>query len=271
MKIRLLHRDDSFYGINEFIRPVILIAKKKSVYIEILCQILHIYNKVSNSTYSDIEATLKLYEDFYFIDSSELEIYEYKKFSEKLLMFYWEVIEEAESDDSMKRFNPEVYEKYNLGNKSCRFQRYRGIIFEYLISELVKERFLDKLFGTGCRVYINGQAIIIQYGEGNAEHKETFDVVGWEENSSYGEFYECKISPERFKEENCKLFIELENVLSKQKNTIYLLAFVSADAQNNFESKISLLEENGVRLPHIQLIGKENIYGISKYTIPVTA
>lgn len=271
MKIRLLHKDAVFYGIDEFVLPVIQLARKKRIYVEILCQILTLYRNVSNSTYGDIEHTLRLYRNLYFFDSSEFEIYEYNKFSDKLLAFYWEIIEEAEYNDDMNRFNPELYAKHDLNDKNRRFGRYRGIMFECLISELVKERFTDKMFDTGCRVYIDGQAIIIQYGEGNADHKETFDIVGWDESNAYGEFYECKISPDGFKEENCKLFIELNNVLSQHKDILYILGFVSADEQKYFESKISSLEKNGIQLANVQLIGKENIFDISEYSIPVTA
>lgn len=98
--------------------------------------------------------------------------------SDFLEQFYWHIVDDGFGME-IKKFNEDIYYKHGLRFPDKRLARYRGLLFEEIFIEVVRPRFENSQFETGCQIYINNACVIISYGEGNAFHKKTLDVAGW--------------------------------------------------------------------------------------------
>lgn len=238
MKITFKRKDNDYPGYKEYIKPVVDQAFFSDTFIEILCEILNVFNEYSNDICYKILKALKLGE----FKVNEKEKDAYKSFSNSLYSFYYNVV----SDDFGKFIfskNQDLYNKNSLKFEDRRLQRYRGLLFEALVTKIVSIRFEEGEFETGCKVYINSNMILIHYGEGNAKHKETFDFAGWKEKEKYGEFHEFKINPSRFTKENYQLFAELIRQLNINNVSNYLVSVACADFTTNMKECIKSIEE----------------------------
>lgn len=270
MKINFNHVDKEYYGIEEYVKPVVDTSIVDERFVQILCTILNTYNKYSEHIVNDVDKALKLFRNFYAEDLTETELMAYESFHKATYDFYWSIVDD-EFGNKIKQFNEDLYKEEHLRFADNRLARYRGLLFEKLVYEEVKPRFANSLFDEGCRIYINGVRVIARYGRGNASHKETIDIAGWDESVSYGEFYECKINPIRFEVQNYKYFMELKQELDKNKIHHYIIALVCADARANLcVQKKSIEEENPGCNIEFEIIGREDIYKIKNYLIPTT-
>lgn len=270
MKITFRHVDEEYYGVQELIKPIVDIAIPYDIFICIVCEILNSFDSYSEHIVNDVKKALKLYK--YRLNSEdEKMVADYTVFSELLEKFYWNIVDD-EFGMKIKKFNDMQYYHGGLRYSDGRLGRYRGLLFEELVIAIVKDRFIDKSFSTGCQIYVNNTRVIARYGEGNAQHKETMDIAGWVETVKYGEFYECKISPKRFGKENYMYFMELKKVLDENNVNTYVIAFVSADARVNLEMQKRYLETNNQECKmDFQLLGREDIYTIKDFCIPEIA
>lgn len=267
MNITFDHVDDKYFGIEEYVSPVVNTAIKYDIFIRILCLILNTFDTYSEHVVNDVSKALKLNE-YQIKDMSESARDDYAEFSKNVHNFYWTVVDD-EFGTKIKQFNEDLYYRRNLRYADKRLQRYRGILFEEIVCATVKDRFKDSTFCTGCRIYINGVRILARYGEGNSFHKETIDIAGWNSDVSYGEFYECKINPKRFEIQNYKYFIEIKKELDKNTSTQYVLALVSADAQENLKAQKEYIEKlDSNSIISFKLIGREEIFSLLNYRIP---
>ena len=272
MRLRLKRTDKDYYGVSEYILPVVRVAAKYDKFIQIMCEILNTFDTFSADLVNKVKKTLEL-EKYKINEDDETVKTAYKLFADGLADFYWHVVD-TEFAKEAKKFDQDLYEKSGLRYEDYRLGRYRGLLFETLIDTLVRDRFQGngKQYETGCEMHINGTLILARYGDGNSRHKKTLDIVGWDEKMQYGEFYGCKINPNRFENSNYRFFMEIKKALNTESGTRYILALVSADATRNLKAQKEWLEEEDPTC-HIDfdLIGREAIFDISQYAIPEIA
>lgn len=267
MIINFRRTDDNFYKEKELITPIVDLAFENEKYVGIVCEILNLFYLYSEDIVNKITKTLACLE---FRMHSE-EIPNYRLLSEKIVNFYWEVVDD-EFGKQARAFNQDLYYKQQLQYSDKRLNRYRGLLFENLLIRLVQDRFIGELFETGCQIYINNCRVIVRYGEGNSYHKETIDVAGWTSKIPYGEFYECKVSPSGFKIENYKYFVELISQLKQNKVINYVVGFVSADASEKLKAQKKYIEEKDSGCnERFWVIGREDLYKTKFYKIPEIA
>lgn len=272
MRLKLRRTDKDYYGVSEYILPVVRAAAKHDRFIQIMCEILNTFDTFREDIVERVKKTLE-YETYKISGEGETIKADYKLFADSLTDFYWHVVD-SEFAREVRKFDQDLYEQNGLRYPDRMLGRYRGLLFESLIDVLVRERFqgTGQLYETGCEILINGCRILARYGDGNSQHKRTLDIVGWDEGKQYGEFYECKVNPKRFEDPNYRFFAELKNVLSTDGRIRYILALVSADATRNLKAQKEYLEEEGVDCRiDFKLIGREDIYGISLYAVPEIA
>lgn len=270
MKLKLKTTDFAYYGVEEYIRPVTRTAAKYDLLIRVMCEILNTFDRFTEDVVHKVKCALELAR--YKIDEEDEDTFAaYKVFSENLEKFYWNVVDEEFAKAAL-RFDQKLYYEKGLRYPDVRLGRYRGLLLESLIDELVKERFCERKYATGCRIFVNGGLILARFGEGNAFHKETIDVAGWDDFVRYGEFYECKISPKRFENPNYRYFMEIKKAMDENKASQYILALVSADATQKLREQKKCLEEADPDcVIEFGLIGREDIFKISRYVIPTIA
>lgn len=270
MKIRFQPRDESFYGIRELIEPVVKLASTNEKYVGILCEILFCFDSYSEHIVNDVEKMMNVFV-FRIDKNNPKEIADYLTLKKLVVDFYWQIVND-DFEKKLKMYDQDLYKKHGFRYADNRLQRYRGLLLEQILIMLVKERFQMGEFVTGCRVYINRRRVMVRYGEGNSYHKETIDVAGWIEKVNYGEFYECKINPMRFANENYKYFMELISQLRENKVVNYIVGFVSADATEKLKAQKKLLEEDDETCKEeFALIGREDLYRVKFYNVPEIA
>ena len=84
MNVFLKRTDDDYYGVKEYILPVVQAAIKSATYLEILCMILNTYDTYTEHISNDVSKALKLYGNLKKEDMSEAELQNYADFSQKL-------------------------------------------------------------------------------------------------------------------------------------------------------------------------------------------
>ena len=266
MYISFQHVDDDYYGKTEYIKPIVEIASKNAVYVSITCEILNTYSEYSESITNKVKQAMKFAE--YKVKSSECDIEQYRDLCNKMEHFYYTIVDD-DFGKVLKQKNETLYWDKGLRYPDRRIARYRGLLFEELVTELVRKRFADEEINTGCRIYINHSRIIAKYGEGNASHKETIDIAAWKKLEKYGEFYECKINPTRFLEENYRYLVKIIETLKQNKVQTYIVAFVSADSSEHVNAQRKYLEMNDKNQnTELLAIGRENLFEIACYEIP---
>lgn len=271
MKITFKHVDDEYYGIEKYVKPVVDMAVKYDIFIRILCEILNTFDKYSEHIVKDVSDLLKLYEGYQISDMNQSVRNDYAIFSKNVYDFYWTVVDD-EFGRQIREYNEQLYIDKDLRYADKRLQRYRGILFEEIVSATVRDRFKGSTFCTGCRIYINRERILARYGEGDSLHKETIDIAGWNHSVSYGEFYECKINPKRFEIQNYKFFVEIKRELDRNRITGYVLALVSPDSKEHLKAQKEYIESKDPKCAiSFELIGREEIFGILNYRIPEIA
>ncbi|MCI9035632.1 MAG: hypothetical protein HFJ08_16635 [Lachnospiraceae bacterium] len=266
MKVTFQRVDDEYFGVEKYVRPVVEIAIKNNIFVQILCEILNTFDTYSEHILYDINKLLKLYETYKIGRLDETARKDYSVFTQKVYDFYWTILDDNFGEE-IRWHNEELYRKKGLRYADKRLHRYRGILFEELIGAMVQERFKNDTFCTGCRIYVNGKRIISQYGKGNSFHKETIDIAGWINNLKYGEFYECKVNPKRFEIQNYQYFMKIQNTLD-ENNVHYILALVSADAAEFLRVQKEYIEEQLKCTVEFETIGREDICSIVHYTVP---
>lgn len=169
----------------------------------------------------------------------------------------------------MKIFNQDLYQSQGLQEPRKRLARYRGLLFENMIESLVKHRFDLALFSTGCRIHVDKTHLIYHYGEGNASHKETIDIAGWIDDKEYGEFYECKVHPDKFEAQHYCFLNMIIDMLKEHKIDNYVVGFVSAMNTSYAKSVKKHIEGlNDDCSSDFRVIGVDDIYKMKTYTVP---
>lgn len=156
MKVRLKRTDKDYYGVGEYILPVVEAAAKYDQFIQILCEILNTFDTFSEDIVNKVKKTLEL-EKYKINEGDETVKEDYKLFANRLEMFYWHVVD-YEFAEEVKKFDQDLYQEKRLYHTDYRLGRYRGILFEVLIDALVRNRYQGrgKRYETGlCRPVTN--------------------------------------------------------------------------------------------------------------------
>lgn len=277
MKIYFTPRDNTYYGIKEIIEPIVDIAITNASFMKIVCSLLTVidtYDNSDNKFNDKIRKCLLLYRKLYIEYESDKDdlLIKFQPLEDAIINFYYAIIEDYDFENNIRAYDEKNYYKEHLYDAKKRLSRYRGLLFEKLVESLTKKRFDSGLFETGCRIYINNSHLIFHYGTGDASHKETIDIAGWIDDIKYGEFYECKINPDRLAREHYKFLALIIDVLKDNKISNCIVAFVSADSEANMVSRKKYIESlyddcNS----DFALIGLEDIYKINSYSVPEIA
>lgn len=264
MRITFKHVDEEYYGVEEIVTPVAELAVSRSQFVSIVCEILNIFHTYTEHIVSDVKKALKLYE--YKLDKNdEATLHLYDRLSCLIEGFYWNVVDD-EFGKKIRAFNERQYWKNEMRYPDRRLGRYRGLLFEEIVSAAVKNRYVGKKFCAGCLIYINNRHVLARYGVGSASHKETIDIAGWDDEARRGEFYECKVNPDRFETGNYILLMELKAALDAGGAQIYQIGLVSADTGEHLKAQKKYLEEQDERCRgEFMLIGREDIYDMQGY------
>lgn len=265
MNIQFQKSDASYIGIEELRKKIATQACMDPNFIEIVCDILLQIRKQTNDLTYKLGKALDIAQ--YKISDDHLDSYKSLK---ELLCDYYILIQDFGFDSELRAYNPDEYKYYRLSEADNKRAVFRGLLFEAIVEELVKERFKDQEFHTGCKVLINERLILIHYGNGRT--KQTFDIAGWHLEKQYGEFYECKIQPDKFKAENYQLMLKLEKILDQNKIENYKLIGVSANSESMFQSQIQVLEEDMTdKMKKFKIYGKDTLNRISAIELPESA
>lgn len=265
MNIQFQKKDAEYYGIEIFRKDIAKMTCKHPVFIEIVATVLLELCESSNNLTKELCKIMELY-DFMIDDSKKTEYIDLKN----KLVDYFIMIQDFDFDSKLRAYNPNEYQQYGLFDNQKKMNVFRGILFEAIVEELAYERFKVGQFETGCCVIINGKTILVHYENGRV--KETFDIVGWNCAVPWGEFYECKLRPNKFKLENYELMLKLENYLKRNRVLSFKIIVASADAENNVLQQIRLLEETmPLKLSKLECYGRETIQKIYEISVPIIA
>ena len=265
MKIQFKKADAAYVDIDKMRRDIANITCRSKTYIEIVCDVLQTMNSVTNNLTYKLKQHMEM--AAYKIDDEQQG--EFRELT-GLIVDYYMLIQDFEFDGRLRKYNSKEYEHYHLYDTKRKIDLFRGVLFDAIVEAIVKKRFESKLFSTGCNVVIEGKVVCIYYD--NGRKKQTFDIAGWNEEDRYGEFYECKIYPENYKEENYRLMVKLERIL--QANEVRDCGFVavSAYSQTMFEKKIEELEKNCDRkLKKLLVFGKDTMFNLKELEMPICA
>jgi hypothetical protein len=238
MRITFETVDDEFYGVKEYIMPVIEQCIKNEVFVKILCEILFTFDTFKGSISNDVKKALELEGKVNMYNMDDITKANYKLFSDSLYNFYWNVVDDEFGEEIRKRNEKHYYDK-RLRYPDSRLGRYRGLLFEEVVCAMVKGRYEKELFGKGCIIRVNGVKIFARYGE----------------------FYECKIKPIRFEAENYKLFMQIKNVLDKDEHNRYILALVSPDTREHLMARKRFIENTNPECNiEFEVLGREDLF-----------
>ena len=265
MKIQFQKKDADYYKIEELRKQIASITSKYPVFIEIVATVLLELYEASNQLTKELSDLMDMSK--FLVDESKYE--DYKKLKDMLIEYYM-LIQDFNFDSNLQAKNPDEYRNYKLYDNQKKMNVFRGILFEAIVEELARERFNIGQFETGCCVLINGNKVFVRYGNGNI--KETFDIAGWNCDVPWGEFYECKLRPDKFKIENYELMLQLENCLRRNMISNYKIIVASADAEKNIVQQIVQLEaEISSKVNKIECFGRESIQRIYEISVPIIA
>jgi hypothetical protein len=103
-------------------------------------------------------------------------------------------------DKEIDNFLQLLYDAYIIV-KPEHLDKFRGLVFEMLMEAYYKNIYnkpkVDK-FCCGCKVIINGNDVLYECGEDEANNRSTVDIAGY--NTEDSKFYELKVGPAGFEE-----------------------------------------------------------------------
>ena len=129
-------------------------------------------------------------------------------------------ISESYNQQRLEEFLNELRESYNkIKDDPRHLDKFRGIIFEYIVEDYYKNKYMKGNFSSGCMIIINGKHIKYICEDNQSNNRSTVDIAGHSHKTS--EFYEVKVGPNGFdnhviKYLNLLKYILLENKVSEE-------------------------------------------------------
>ena len=190
-------------------------------------------------------------------NENKIDLEKFDDFKKLIINYYKRV----DTDDLYDSINKEVkkYDKSKfLTSQEC-LNIMRGKIFEIIVENMVKKRYAyPNCFCSGCMIILNGNEL-------KTDKRKTVDVVGW--TGSFGEFYECKVSPDSLDEDTYEYIYFIEKSFLNE-NINYCLACVTLDTQERLIAKSEFIEQKlGIAGRSIKMIGRERLEDIRNFEI----
>ncbi len=174
-----------------------------------------------------------------------------------LLWNYFSYIDDFEFNSLLRR-NSDYYK--NMITEQQKLNKLRGVLFEVLIESIIRPRYSHENFETGCVIIINGKKVISYY---SGKARKTIDIASCQEG--YGEFYECKLSPNSLNAESYQYLNLLENRMNKVTGLNSLVGCVTLGDKLSLENaKVQIEEELGIHNADIMLYGCKEILLLKK-------
>lgn len=265
MNIHFRKEDAEYVLVQDIRKDIADIIYENTCFIEMVCEILLGIYELHNNITKEIDEEFKLRE--YKIDQKDLPAFNRLK---DLFCDYFILIQDFGFEAKLRQYNPREFKSYRLDLNEKKLNVFRGVLFEAIIESFIKYRYLETKFETGCVVLVNNHEICIYYD--NGKRKKTIDIAGWDDRNKAGEFYECKIRPKNFNEENYRYLNKIETILRSHHVRNYRIAFVSADSQDFVESKIKEIQATVTYKPkNIELFGRNFLTSMINFSFPEIA
>lgn len=267
MDIRLEKADTVYVEIQDIRQKIALMLCEHQNFIEIVCEILLNITKADNNISKELGTLFKLHS--FEIPTTDISAYNEIK---DLIIDYYLLIQDFDFESKLRSNHPKEFRNFHLEQNENKINLLRGVLFEAIVENMVIKRFGNADFCAGCYIYIDNNKVHIYYS--NGRRKETFDIAGWDKVNSYGEFYECKIRPDKFMKENYELLIKLKRCLWAAGERTYKIIVAVADSLITLQQRILEIEldiENGKKINDLILYGRGNLEKINEIVIPEIA
>lgn len=180
----------------------------------------------------------------------------FKKWKGKL-----ELISCSYNKETLENLIDELEDSFNkIKDNKSHLDKFRGLIFEYIIENYYKEKYREFEFSSGCKVVVNGNPIKYICKDDETKNRNTVDVAGYSKQKS--EFYEAKVGPNGFDNHVIKYLNLLNNTLmmNEVSDTI-VVGCMTLEKKAKLNIKLRSLEENYTNL---SVFGVKEILDILK-------
>lgn len=255
VKIEFIKKDPDLNILKKAAYKLVSFIKNNQEYLDYFADILLEFSSYSKERMKKMEEKFKIIKKK-LTNEKEMDLEKFNDFK-MLIKNYYRMIDVPGFYDGIS----EEIKKYDrskfLTPTDC-LNIMRGKIFEILIEDMVRKRYKTPDFSCGCMIILNGNEL-------KTDKRKTVDVAGW--SGDFGEFYECKVSPDSLDEDTYQYIYSLEtNFLIENIN--YRLGCVTLDTHEKLMAKSKLLERKlGIKGQTIKMIGREKLEYIRNFEI----
>lgn len=253
MNITFTKLDEDIPLINEPARKIVIfLLEEDTKVINIFSDVLLVYSKYNDTKFvNKMVERIDVYKEMYPELSSKIDILK------DLMWDYFSFIDDVKFDLLVKS-NNKYYNSVNSQQK--KLDKLRGTLFELLIEEIIRPKFENGEFNTGCMVSVNGHAIISNF---QSKQRKTIDIAGYRQNN--GEFYECKLSPKSLSEKDYYYLYVLDQHLKDIRDFRYIIGCFSLGEKLALENKKIQIEKSlGIIINDIIFCGFDGILQLKK-------
>lgn len=173
-----------------------------------------------------------------------------------LMWNYFSYIEDYEFDLLLK-INSKYYG--DVSDEQKKLSKLRGVLLEIFVEEMVRPRYQNEIFHTGCKVIINGEEVVSRYG---GEARLSIDIAACKD--AEGEFYECKLSPNSLNAKSYKYLDLLERRLSRERRFKNIVGCVTLGSERSLRNAQTQIEQDlGIHNENIKSYGRERLLSLS--------
>lgn len=148
----------------------------------------------------------------------------------------------------------------NMSSEQQKLNKLRGTLCEVLVEEIIRPRYINAGFDTGCMVILNGEKIISYYEN---KPRNTIDIAAYRD--SEGEFYECKLTPYSLDHKSYVYLDALERRLGSEKGFKCIVACVTLGTKERLKNAQMRIEEDlAIHNKNIRLYGKKNVLQLKR-------
>lgn len=249
MEITFKKLDEEISDIMEPAREVVTwILNSSHNILSIFSEVLLNCKTYTNQTFVDKKIVKRIneYKDLYTDITDEIE---------KLADAMWSYFSYIDDVNFDLKIRTTQNHYRDLQTEQKKLNKLRGTLFEVLVEEIIKPRYKNADFGTGCMLIIDNDKVISKYDN---KIRKTIDVAGIENRK--GEFYECKLSPKVLDESSYMYLCLLEDKLREDNNFKYIIGYISLEEKEAVENKKSQIENSlNIKNPKITVFGNSEI------------
>ena len=251
MNIKFERKDPVYIDVEDLCEKIAQIISGHPDLLEFVCSLLMSIQESTNTISKEVT-------EFFEICKCDVLDEDMKAYVllENIFVDYYNLIQDFDFDSKLRQYNGNEYKNFRLYDNVNKMKLFRGVVFEHIISSFVSPRYLGQLYETGSMIIIDGHQILFNYGEGNSKRKMTVDIAAWDDKNDNGEFYEY--------------MMKLSRAIRKDRRQV-ITALVTADAQENAESKILELRKDDEADENITCIGKEHLAELKTFAFTLSA